>query len=187
MYVGASDETCVRNALHLLEGYVKQEMKNEMPVHIYSAGIELNMEDCDYPHTEQKQAAVLPLGIFQAAPPKGGVIQMNIQAQSENTVSFVFTGSTYNFRSKFDAAGAPGAWMNPEAQSNEERGPYLRTLKDIDVSTESGKASVAALLTDSLGNLCMRVAVDGTEDLEEDCPTVCFIKELRSRLNYDFI
>ena len=179
----------MRNALHLLDGYVSQEMKNEMPVHIYTAGVQLSVEDADYPHTALKEAELMPLGIFEAAPPKGGVITMSVQAQSDTHVSIVFSGSTYNLRQKFESGGAPGAWLNPEGQTPEEKGPYLRTMKDVNVATEGlgGRARVSALLTDALSDMCFKVVVDGNEKLEEDCPTALFIKDLRNRRNYHFI
>ena len=190
MYVAEAEHEAVpsvRNALHLLDGYLANELKNEMPVHIYSGGIELAgiEEDLDYKHTSVKTDAELPLGVFQAAPPRGGLVHMNIQAQSETQISLVFSGATYNLRQKFESGGAAGGYTNPEGKTPEEKGPYLRIMKDVDVSSED-KLRVHHLLTDCLSDLCMRVTVDGDEELDEDSATASFIKELRTKSNLYF-
>ena len=135
-------------------------------------------EALDYKYTELKQpASELPLPIFEAQPVKSSVLFMTVQIESETLVSLVFSGSTYPFRQKFADAGAPGGYTNPEGQSPEEKGQYLRTLKDIDVSIDSEKQRVIDLLSTSLNEICMRTSVDGK--IEEDTAVSSFVAELK--------
>ena len=59
-------------------------------------------KELDYKHYELHECKdELPLGIFEAMPPKErGIIVLTVQVQSESEVSVVFSGATYNFRQK---------------------------------------------------------------------------------------
>ena len=57
-------------------------------------------QELDFPNYKfHEPAMVLPLPVFQAAPPKGGsIVKLNVQVQSESEVSIVISGSTWVFR-----------------------------------------------------------------------------------------
>jgi|ETNmetMinimDraft_25_1059894.scaffolds.fasta_scaffold375583_1 hypothetical protein len=59
-------------------------------------------QELDYKHMELHDCAdELPLGIFDAMPPKErGIIILSVQVQSEKQLSIVFSGATYPFRQK---------------------------------------------------------------------------------------
>ena len=62
----------------------------------------------------------------------------------------------------------------------------VRTLKDLDVSTDADKERVWNLLSNVLNNLCIRVIVDDLHTVDEDDESALFIKEMRSRSNLFF-
>ena len=55
---------------------------------------------------------------------KAGVVSVNIEVQSDTTISLVFSGNTYPFRTQFAEAGIPGGYANPEGETPEAKGPY---------------------------------------------------------------
>ena len=61
-------------------------------------------QELDFPNYKfHEPAMVLPLPVFQAAPPKGGsIVKLNVQVQSESEVSIVISGSssTWAFRNQ---------------------------------------------------------------------------------------
>ncbi len=126
------DVSSVKNALMLLDGYFLKEMRDEMPVAIYPhTGIEIKdvIDELDYKHTEIKDCqSELPLGIFEAPPPKWGIIVMNVQIQDDSRMSIVFSGATYNLRHKFLENGLPGNYVNPAGDTPEAKGPYVGIL-----------------------------------------------------------
>ena len=82
-------------------------------------------QECDYKHYEmQEPSPKLPLSIFECAPVKAGVVSVNIEVQSDTTISLVFSGNTYPFRTQFAEAGVPGGYANPEGETPEAKGPY---------------------------------------------------------------
>ena len=62
----------------------------------------------------------------------------------------------------------------------------VRTLKDLDVCTETDKERVWNLLDNVLNKLCIRVIVDDLQSVDEDDASFLFIKEMRSRSNLFF-
>ena len=62
----------------------------------------------------------------------------------------------------------------------------VRTLKDLDVSTDADKERVWNLLSNVLNNLCIRVIVDDLHTIDEDDASALFIKEMRERSNLFF-
>ena len=76
--------------------------------------------------------------------------------------------------------------MNPEGDTPEAKGPYVRTLKDLDSSSEVDKQRVFEMIGVVLNDLSIRVKVDGDGDLDESSDTAAFITELRARTNLHF-
>ena len=81
---------------------------------------------------------------------------------------------------RFTDVGIGGGYVNPEGDTPEARGPYVRTIKDLDVTAEADKQKVIEVLECALHDLSVRVTVDGLEDLDEDTATAQFVEDLRS-------
>ena len=83
---------------------------------------------------------------------------------------------------RFASAGIGGGYANPDA---DERGPYVRTLMDLDVSKEGDKQRVFDMLgAGVLNDLSVRVLVEG--EVEDETPVASFIAELKQRSNLHF-
>lgn len=185
------DESSVKNALLLLDSFFQREVRavNGEPIviHIYAhkglEGILSVKEELDYPRYEYHSAETMPLFIFQAQLPKGGTpVVLNVQVQDENHVGIVISGSTWPFRSKFASAGIAGGYAKPDA---EDKGPYVRSLPDLDVSRDDEKQRVWDMLGDAVFNhLAVRLLVEG--DVEEESASERFIQELKDRSNVHF-
>lgn len=128
----------------------------------------------------------MPFSVFDAQLPRGGtVVVMSVQIQTESQVSIVVSGSTWNFRSKLASMGIPGGYVNPESDDN--KGPYVRTLKDIDIAVAEEKQRVFTMLSEGVfAELAMRVVVEGEEEVAEDSPAATFVNELRDRSHLHF-
>ena len=66
---------------------------------------------------------------------------------------------------------------------------YVRTVKDLDLSSETEKQRFLDIIGGILKDLHVRVAIDGDLDEdedEEDSPVLAFIKSLRDRSNLHF-
>ena len=63
---------------------------------------------------------------------------------------------------------------------------YVRTLKDIDVSTDE-KNRILDLFTTVLNDLAVRVCIESNTDLDEDSAVEAFMKELRSKPSLHFV
>ena len=74
----------------------------------------------------QEPSPKLPLSIFECAPVKAGVVSVNIEVQSDTTISLVFSGNTYPFRTQFAEAAIPRGYANPEGETPEAKGPASR-------------------------------------------------------------
>ena len=59
-------------------------------------------QELEYKHCQLHECGdELPLGVFEAMPPKErGIIVLNVQVQSDTQISIVFSGATYPFRQK---------------------------------------------------------------------------------------
>ena len=62
----------------------------------------------------------------------------------------------------------------------------MRTLKDLDTSSEKDRQRVVDMISSVLNDLSVRVTVDGDEDLDESSDAASFIKQLRARANLHF-
>ena len=184
----AGDIESVKNCLLLLDGYFQKEIKSStgepifVEIHTYRdidiTGIE---KELDYKYYKfEASKTKLPLEVFECAPPKGGVITLNLQVQSETEMSVVISGNTWAYRNQFTQAGVGGGYANPDS---EDKGPYLRTLKDLDV-TKVDKEQIFKILGDVLNDLAVRVVIDG--NVEEDSAVEGFITELKGLPNLHF-
>ena len=82
---------------------------------------------------------------------------------------------------RFTDVGIGGGYVNPEGDTPEARGPYVRTIKDLDVTAEADKQKEIEVLECALHELSARVTVDGLEDLDnEDTAAAQFVEDLRS-------
>ena len=185
------DIDAVKNALLLCDGYFQKEIKavtgEPVYVHIHPhtnldvAGIK---DELDYKYYEfHEPSPKLPLKIFQCAPLKGGVITLNIQVQTEDKMSLVISGSgTYAYKTQFSQIGIGGGYQKPDS---EDKGPYLRTMKDIDVTKAEDKEKVFKLLGNGcLNDLAVRVLVES--DVDEDSDVGKFITDLKGMPNLHF-
>ena len=89
---------------------------------------------------------------------------------------------------RFTEANIPGGYANPTKDSD-AKGPYVRMLKDLDVSAD-GQQIVLNLLESVLSDLHVSITVDGLDeeedDDEEESDVAAFIKLLRARANLHF-
>jgi hypothetical protein len=189
-YVAARDVDGVKNTLLLLDSFFQKEIKSTTgePVYvsIYShKGIEIAdvEKELDYKYYKfHEPAMTLPLKIFDCAPIKGSVITLNIQVQSETEMSIVISGNTWAYKHQFTQVGIGGGWANPDA---EDKGPYLRTLKDLDMTKQEDKETLFKVLGEGvLNDLALRVQVEG--DIEDDSAVAEFIDQLKCLPNLHF-
>ena len=79
---------------------------------------------------------------------------------------------------------ACAGFANPEG---EDKGPFVRAMRDLDASKKEDTQRVLEMLGNGvLNDLCVRVLVDAEEEIEEDSPVAAFIEELRSKPNLHF-
>ena len=83
---------------------------------------------------------------------------------------------------RFADCGVGGGYVNPTGETPETKGPYVRPMNDLDVSTAADKQKVFDLLS-ALNDIAVRMTVDGEEDAEASSDTADFIKDLRGRAN----
>jgi len=132
----------------------------------------------DYKYYKVHEPAMkLPLKVFERAPVKGGVITLNIQAQNENEMSIVISGSaTWAYRQQFTQAGVGGGWERPDSEG---QGLFLRTLTNLDVMKTEDKEKLFHVLGGGvLNDLAVQVFIEG--DDEEDSAVFGCIEELTS-------
>ena len=167
----------LNNFLMLLDDwfvYKAKATKRDQPfqVHLYPhIGVEVtNVEDFAYDHIELNEPSpVLPLGIFQCQPCIGkSIVTLNLQIEAD-TMNIVITGNTWSFRSRMNTFGVWGGYQ--EASTIDQKRPYLRVLKDLDLSDDAQKERVLSMIGESVfHNLAMRVRIDpGDKPLEPDC------------------
>ena len=85
--------------------------------------------------------------------------------------------------SRFASAGVGGGYTNPDG---EDKGPFVRMMKDLDVSKDDDKQRVFEILGGGvLNELSVRVIVEG-EEIEEDSPVEKFINQLKQRTHLHF-
>ena len=167
----------LNNFLMLLDDWFVYKAKattGEQPfqVHLYPhIGVEVtNVEDFAYDHIELNEPSpVLPLGIFQCQPCIGkSIVTLNLQIEAD-TMNIVITGNTWSFRSRMNTFGVWGGYQ--EASTIDQKRPYLRVLKGLDLSDDEQKERVLSMIGGSVfHNLAMRVRIDpGDKPLQPDC------------------
>ena len=185
----AGSETALNNFLFLLDDFVGQKceaMAREMPldIHIHPhAGVNITdaRDNFVYEHyTLHEAAPALPLGIFEAQPVWGKkVVQMHIQPESADTVSVLMMGNIWNFRSRLESHGVPGAYYG----GDEDR-KYTRLMKSIDVSDEAQRQRVFDMTRHVFKNLAIKVVLDSTP--EDESEVAEFVDELRQITSLHF-
>ena len=134
--------------------------------HLSSLGDQLSYS----PITIHEPAKDLALKWFQSQPCIGKrILCFFFEPVDGNTLSFVLTGNTWNFRDDLERAGISGA-------RNENNG-YYRFLKDIDITDPDGRQRILSLV-DILRKQACRCVVD--PEPEAESPVANFLEELRS-------
>ena len=87
---------------------------------------------------------------------------------------------------RFASAGIAGGYANPEAETPEGKGPYVRTLKDLDLSKESERQRVLDMIGVTLNDLNVRVVIAGDVDASDETAVASFVRVLRARSNLHF-
>ena len=175
----------LNNFLLLLDAWFvhkESNMAQDQPfeVHLYphvSVDIATPWEDLEYKHYSRNDpAADLPLSLFEAQPVVGRrIVVFNIQTNGPNEISIVITGNTWSFRSRLDAFGIQGAYLQGEG----DKRTYVRVLKAIDVSEESQQLRMIELLGAAVfNNLAIKASVD--EEPEADTAVAAFLERLRA-------
>ena len=102
--------------------------------------------------------------------------------QSLNEMSIVISGSaTWAYRAQFAQAGIGGGWERPDS---EDKGLFLRTLTDLDVTKTEDKEKLFHVTGGVLNDLAVRVFIEG--DIEPDSAVAGFIDELKGLSNLHF-
>ena len=123
------------------------------------------------------------MSIFEAQPVNGRrIVTFHIQNESDNNLlNILIAGNIWAFRSRLDALGVPGMYIEEG-----EKQVYYRIMKDIDLADESSKKKI----TDMLGpvcfnNLAIRIVLDKAP--EEGSPVEELMDELRGLPNCHFL
>ena len=178
-YVAGADGS-LKNFMLLIDDFFKfkeQQMAREHPfeVHVYPhIGITLSEDDLEYEHYKfNEPAKSLPLKIFEAHPCAGKrIITLHIEVQSDNIISLLFAGNTWQYRVSLEDRGVLGAYFGDKDEKK-----YFRVLKDVDASDETQKQRVVGMFSDVFHNMAMRVFVE--KDPETQSHASAIIDELR--------
>ena len=112
------------------------------------------------------------------------MVVLSVQIQTENQVSIVISGSTWGYRHKFQSKGISGGYANPDS---EDKGPYVRTLRDLDISQADERQRVFNMLGEEIFNqLAMKVQVDSSAGGHESDAVSNFIQELKQYQHLHF-
>jgi hypothetical protein len=135
-------------------------------------------DEIHYPHYKFFEPAMkLPLLWKEAQPVVGKkILTMSIQPESEDVVSLVWSGQTYNLRDALDVAGIKGAYQEETSGDQQVGRKYYRVLQSFDVTASENKGKIQRLLSETFKNLATRVLVSPAE---EDSSVAAFIEELR--------
>ena len=103
---------------------------------------------------------------------------MNLQIESDTTLSMVLTGHTWPWRGRLDAFGVAGGYSKDEKEGEARR--YFRVWKQIDVSDETQQEKFLDMCgTAVFKNVVMRVSLDRAPQADTDVAT--FVERLRQR------
>eukprot|EP00973_Karenia_brevis_P069817 9707026-Karenia_brevis.AAC.1 len=186
----AGGQNALSNVLYLLdELFVKKAARTarETPfaVHLHPhSGVDIAhvWDDLEYgAYTMHDPAPELALGVFEAQPVAGKrIVKLHLQPESAEIMSILVMGQIWNYRTRLDSHGVPGAWYG-----SEENRSYVRILKSIDVSEESQQQKVLDMLGDSVfKDLAIRAVVDSPP--EEDSDVAMFIARLEKTNSLHF-
>ena len=153
------------NFLLLLDGFFKYKEKQttqpfQVVVHPHM-GLEVSLSDLEYKHYAlQEPKDVLPLHIFESHPvARKRITWLNIQIESEDSISVVITGDTWPYRQRLDNIGVSGGYFSEEDDKANRK--YYRIWKNIDVSDDEQTEKFMNMLDQDVFNkLCMRVTLD---------------------------
>ena len=116
------------NFLRLLDGWFRfkaQEAARDQPFQVTlhpHTGIDLAAlwDDLQYEHyTLKEPSAELPLRVFDTQPVVGKrITTLNLQLDSESTLSLILTGHTWPFRGRLDAFGMSGGFYGEEVDKD---------------------------------------------------------------------
>ena len=184
-YVAGKDDSALQNLMYLLDGFWAffTTGKTEYANVILHPHTNVNIDECwdhfQYPVYQLEEASEkLPMGIFEAYPPQGKrIVQMTIQVESGELVSFIFHGATWPFRNAFETVSVPGYKDNHNI--------YYRAIKSMNVSSQDGPNRINNILEGVLRNLAIRVTIDGHATVES--AVHAFIRILRKRPNLHFV
>ena len=82
-------------------------------------------------------------------------VRLHIQPESEKSISVLWSGIMYNFRTVLDAAGVREAYHDNEET---EMRTYYRCLTDINIISEPNR--IGNIIKDAFQNLAMKVVVE---------------------------
>ena len=175
----------LQNFLLLLDGFFQYKEKQttqpfQVVIHPH-VGIDVSLADLQYKHYAlQEPKELLPLHIFEAQPVVRKVITwLNIEVESEDTISIVITGYTWPYRQRLDNMGIAGGYFS-EDEENKENRKYYRVWNNIDVSDDKETDKFMKMLgDDAFKKLCMRVTLDAQPVLES--ATQKFIEKLKEQ------
>ena len=179
----AGDDKALNNFLFLLDDFFmhkNEAIARETPFEIHlhpHTGVNIAdaWGDLAYEHyTLHDPVAKLPLGIFEAQPVTGKrIVEFHLQPETEETLSMLVVGHTWNFRGRLDAHGVPGAYYGTE-----DNRKYIRLMKDINVAEKAEEDHILKMIGDIVfNNLAIRVVLDSQPD--EDSETMAFVERLR--------
>ena len=137
-------------------------------------------DELEYGHYAlEDPSADLPLNFFEAQPAASKkIVMVHIQLESEDVMSLLISGNTWNFRTKLDEHGVPGSFFNEVSADGKEIRNYYRVMRGIDVSEENQKARVTTLFREVLGELALKVVLDN--EIDEGSAVADFIEELKA-------
>ena len=153
------------NAFHLLDEFFvwkEQQMAKEKPfevqVHLHT-DVSIAKEGTRYSNYQWNEPTKsLPVKIFQCQPCVGKRIvslTVELEAQSTNAASLVFSGHTYPFRRKLEECGAPRAtFTDANGQTS-----YFHVMKHVDLSEDAAHAKILAMFSDVFSNLAIRLVI----------------------------
>ena len=134
----------LNNFLLLLDGFfvwMEKSMAQTVPfqvgIHPYLDSVEAGdvWDDLEYKeYSYNEPTKDLPLKIFEAAPPYGKrIVALQMEVESTDNVSLVFSGRLYEHRDRFIAKGIGGGFPS----ECDDKGKYCRVMKSVDVSDEA--------------------------------------------------
>ena len=176
------------NFLLILDGFFRfkaREASRDQPFQVMlrpHKGIDVSgvWDDLSYEnYTLQEASDALPLHVFDAQPVVGKRIAvMNLQIESDTTLSMVLTGHTWPWRGRLDAFGVAGGYSKDEKEGEARR--YFRVWKQIDVSDETQQEKFLDMCGAAVfKNVVMRVSLDRAPQADTDVAT--FVERLRQR------